>query len=271
MCEDKYRGFTAKEWHDMYMKEGHEVEQALGKALGYPELYPDVSDIDDGTICVGEHTPGTIAAEAASRIMKLRSQLPEGMQDCTIVFKQCAVGHGRLTATNWVQHGCSTCEIEKLKDKLNEAVQMKQAEEARADQNAAAFDVLHAELLEIDKKQERTEMLERVAAMRIPSSCARDPERFVLEGFCDPAKLDAEGNNPTPWVDCKIAFSTELSVDDFCDYLDEHPEGLPRGWAFDEYDDAGARAVVVFRVEGIPTKLDGEIVRHYVEKAAERS
>ena len=46
---------------------------------------------------------------------KLLSQLPEGMKHCTIVFKECPKGHGRLTASNWVDHGCLHCEIEELK------------------------------------------------------------------------------------------------------------------------------------------------------------
>jgi hypothetical protein len=44
-----------------------------------------------------------------------KEQLPEEMQDCTIRFKECDIGHGWLTATNWIQHGCPTCQIEKLK------------------------------------------------------------------------------------------------------------------------------------------------------------
>lgn len=45
----------------------------------------------------------------------LKAQLPEGMKHCTIVFKECEVGHGWLTATNWVQHGCLKCENEALR------------------------------------------------------------------------------------------------------------------------------------------------------------
>ena len=50
------------------------------------------------------------AAEwAIDRIAELESQLPEGMKNCTITFHECKYGHGRLTATNWVDHGCPTC------------------------------------------------------------------------------------------------------------------------------------------------------------------
>lgn len=38
-------------------------------------------------------------------------QLPEGMEECTILFKECERGHGRLTAMNWLDHGCQTCAI----------------------------------------------------------------------------------------------------------------------------------------------------------------
>lgn len=58
-------------------------------------------------------------------IEKLRSQLPDGMKNCTIVFKQCERGHGRLVGTNWVDHGCGVCEQDRLRverDKLRDAI-----------------------------------------------------------------------------------------------------------------------------------------------------
>lgn len=42
----------------------------------------------------------------------IAAQLPDGMEHCTILFKECAKGHGWLTATNWVQHGCPTCAVQ---------------------------------------------------------------------------------------------------------------------------------------------------------------
>ncbi len=47
--------------------------------------------------------------EARAELAKAKEQLPEGMTGCTILFKECPLGHGWLTATNWVQHGCPTC------------------------------------------------------------------------------------------------------------------------------------------------------------------
>jgi hypothetical protein len=45
------------------------------------------------------------------RADRLQKQLPEGMEHCTILFKECEKGHGWLTATNWVPHGCPTCQL----------------------------------------------------------------------------------------------------------------------------------------------------------------
>lgn len=53
-----------------------------------------------------------------AKIERLRKQLPETMQNCTIQFKECEYGHGRLTATNWIDNGCPTCEIERLQAAL---------------------------------------------------------------------------------------------------------------------------------------------------------
>jgi len=55
------------------------------------------------------------------RIAELEAQLPDGMKDCTIVFKECEKGHGTLTATNWVQHECATCKIAELEAQLKHA------------------------------------------------------------------------------------------------------------------------------------------------------
>ena len=52
--------------------------------------------------------------DGIAEIKRLRAQLPEGMKDCTILFKECEKGHGRLTATNWIDHGCGTCKVDRL-------------------------------------------------------------------------------------------------------------------------------------------------------------
>lgn len=51
-----------------FFTEAKEVDQILGKALGYPPYFPDVSQVDDGSVCTGEHTLVSLAEEAAARI-----------------------------------------------------------------------------------------------------------------------------------------------------------------------------------------------------------
>jgi len=38
-------------------------------------------------------------------------QLPDGMEHCTIQFRECEQGHGRLIATNWEDTGCVYCRL----------------------------------------------------------------------------------------------------------------------------------------------------------------
>lgn len=55
----------------------------------------------------------------SSQELKINAQLPEEMQDCTVRFVECPEGHGRLIATNWVDHGCPSCTIKALRKKLD--------------------------------------------------------------------------------------------------------------------------------------------------------
>jgi hypothetical protein len=54
----------------------------------------------------------------SEEVRRLRGQLPATMPDCTIRFVECPAGHGRLTATNWVDTGCQTCEAKRLREAL---------------------------------------------------------------------------------------------------------------------------------------------------------
>lgn len=59
-----------------------------------------------------------LAVELTREIEQLRSQLPEGMEHCTIRCLSCPVGHSWLTATNWIQHDCPTCERDRLQKEI---------------------------------------------------------------------------------------------------------------------------------------------------------
>lgn len=69
---------------DLYRIELNEIEQILGKALGYPYLDHTVcSQCDpikgctcgDPQVCIGEHVAVTIALEAATKINKLKGRV----------------------------------------------------------------------------------------------------------------------------------------------------------------------------------------------------
>ena len=59
-----------------YIQNEHEIEQLLGKALGYPwykddpKNFPDATELDG--VCVGEHSALTLAMEAATRFQEIR-------------------------------------------------------------------------------------------------------------------------------------------------------------------------------------------------------
>lgn len=69
----------------------------------------------------GSQTWPDITRKALRIIDQLTAQLPPEMQRCTIRFIECPVGHGRLTATNWVDGGCPHCRIRELTAEREEA------------------------------------------------------------------------------------------------------------------------------------------------------
>ena len=60
------------------------------------------------------------AEKLEGELAEAKAQLPAEMQECNIVFKQCKLGHGWLTATNWVQHECQICELAEAVEKERE-------------------------------------------------------------------------------------------------------------------------------------------------------
>jgi len=53
-----------------------------------------------------------------SEVERLHARFPAEMKNCTIRFLECPVGHGRLTADNWIDNGCKQCEVERLTNYL---------------------------------------------------------------------------------------------------------------------------------------------------------
>lgn len=51
-----------------YQREQNEIDQILGKALGYPEADETIMEKPDGSVVTGDHTPVTLAMEAARKL-----------------------------------------------------------------------------------------------------------------------------------------------------------------------------------------------------------
>ena len=88
---------------------------------------------------------GAMAVVVGAERDRLRKQLPEGMEECTIQFKECPKGHGWLTAANWVQHDCPTCERDSLRrdvNTLNELVRLTGTGQGAIDEAAANIEEL---------------------------------------------------------------------------------------------------------------------------------
>jgi len=59
-------------------KESIEIEQILGKALGYPRFKDDQKNFPEATeehgVCVGDHVAVTLAMEASEKIKQLKER-----------------------------------------------------------------------------------------------------------------------------------------------------------------------------------------------------
>lgn len=63
------------DWKQLYYELAREVEQVLGQALGYPWYKDDQKNFPGSTekdgVCVGDHVPESLLAEASNYIQKL--------------------------------------------------------------------------------------------------------------------------------------------------------------------------------------------------------
>ncbi len=83
-----------------YSKENHEIEQILGKALGYPwfkddqKNFPDATEVDG--VCIGDHVPATLAMEAARWIAKLSDELATARETNKRLNARCQLAESAL-------------------------------------------------------------------------------------------------------------------------------------------------------------------------------
>ena len=137
---------------------------------------------------MGMHPAGnwTPYADAQATVEALRAQLPAEMQECTILFKECEKGHGRLTATNWIDHGCQTCAMEALQRERDEA--RRKYHEAM-DIMSAWKNIDHAEavarLLEANKALD--------AERELSAAWAEKAREYELELYGDPQNFHGRG------------------------------------------------------------------------------
>jgi hypothetical protein len=78
---------TMERWRSEQQAIDADMDQTLGKVLGYPALYPDASEVDDGQVCTAPNVPLTLAHEAAEKIQALKREVKYlrqyGNKDCT--------------------------------------------------------------------------------------------------------------------------------------------------------------------------------------------
>lgn len=96
------------------VSDNNEIMQLLGAALGYPWFKDDARNFPNATVedgvCVGEHVPVTLAAEAADRINKLSSNLvgeefkePESLSEQLFWYKS---GNKLRLCSGMPSYGC---------------------------------------------------------------------------------------------------------------------------------------------------------------------
>lgn|GEM_PF-6552907 len=98
------------------LEEGTNIVDRVWKALGI-STYEGAGgkSIDE---IVADQRAHLAAAEVEKE--RLKKQLPEGMEDCTIRFIECPVGHGRLIAANWIDNGCPWCQLAAAQEREKE-------------------------------------------------------------------------------------------------------------------------------------------------------
>lgn len=68
-----------------------------------------------------------------------------------------------------------------------------------------------------------------------------------------------------PWCDCKVAYSVN-NTERLWRAYDAGKMILPEGWEMNGTDCSGARCVVLFRVNTLPTIEDGRVVAALVRR-----
>lgn len=96
-----------------YQKECEEVLQVLGRALKY------LKDSGGESICTGDHTPGTLAKEAAEKITEKQAAYPPGV-DMREIMDRIHSQREKILEAFIAETGCKPSECEQVFQNLGE-------------------------------------------------------------------------------------------------------------------------------------------------------
>lgn len=134
--------------------------------------------------------------EMETKIRDLEAQLPDEMQGCTVLFKECEKGHGRLTATNWVQHECLACES------LEQQIKRQDLLRWMTDKNKL-IKHLHKEIKELEERIEDMRILtvgqrDRIKELEGKEMIRRDGSKCTeLQWYRENLGVDPRKREPT--------------------------------------------------------------------------
>jgi hypothetical protein len=159
---------------DACAREDHDIQQTLGKALGYsrfaddPKNFPDATEADG--VCVGDHVAASLAAEAADRIETLAAERDEGrtaacqgVRNAVLLAREVIVLAARLRAagvTDETGRGVHASDLATLlattwsEDNPDETVRRAALEwlrRADAEADADRLDLIDREVLQVNR------------------------------------------------------------------------------------------------------------------------
>jgi len=149
-------------------------------------------------------------AALREQLETLKKQLPDEMQDCTIVFKECEQGHGRLIATNWIDHGCGTCALESLQAQLAQLARFitvhVPGEPSPTKNSLGAVDCAIHIIINLQAQLRQVEGERNTARHRVDELEAREIDVEILQG--DNARLLAAIDEGLTGTDISLAVRT---------------------------------------------------------------
>lgn len=183
---------------------------------------------------------------AVAELEALRRQLPEGMGHHTIQFEECPVGHGRLTAANWVPSGCEKCEVDRVNILNREQAALLCSAIADRDAAIADRDALRP-LLRLTYKLQLERVLADASTLRAElGECKRERDALRAE-TSGTGWLQKRMQSP----DFRDAFAIEIAKDEAYQramkVVNAVGIAIP-GFCADD-DNAGALADVFFEFE----------------------